>query len=765
MSGRRLHPWLVVFAVYTAVAVVFALQKAAVLSARDLPVPASAILLTFVGIYTWAALTPPILWVSRRHPLGTGRWRRSLTAHLLVLPAVIFVDIGSYVLLETYVFPSFEWGTPPPPFRDRALRLFAWGAIGDLLWYATVVAVAHALAYRDLAGAREVETRRIEGRLSRVRLQVLRMQLQPHFLFNALNAVSALLREEPESARRVLSRLRDLLLRSLESGRRKTVALAEELAVLEDYLEIQRARFPERIAVEWDVEPGVEAARVPPMLLQPLVENAVRHGIAKRVRGGRIEISARRRNGRLELRVRDDGAGLQAGAATLREGIGLTSTRVRLRDLYGSDHRFELEDAPESGLQVFMNLPFRPSPPARRVTGSTAAAPRQSPAGRLRFLPEPSLAWVGIFTGWAMLLIGQSLFILAPIGGELDGAWLGKMLYQTVLWSSFTVLIVKLCERAPLVRPLRRSLGTHLAANAAIFLAGALLFLGMDELTGWAVWQPPAPRSTGEKLLAVASSSFLDYVLRYWLVVGAAHALAYARLLEEDELRATELETRLAHTELQLQTVQLQPRFLVEALDSVSQASERSPVAAERLLARLSDLLRVVLENDERGAISLREELDLLEPYLTLQQARFPGQLRVQRSVEPETLRASLPGLVLQPLVDHAVRQALEGAETGSVEIRAGRRNGTLEIEVRGDGGTESPALAASAAQTLDTTRLKLGRVYGWDHRLRLESCPPGCLRMILEVPYVELAVPPEPVEPPLGIVRPRIGRSAAAGS
>jgi LytS/YehU family sensor histidine kinase len=190
------------------------------------------------------------------------------------------------------------------------------------------------------------------------RLEALRMQLNPHFLFNTLHAISALIHDQPDAADRMVARLSDLLRLSLDPSKPQEVPLSEELAFLEGYLEIEQTRFSERLQVTKVIEAGTETALVPFLLLQPLVENAIRHGIEPREERGCLAITARRQNGRLELRVRDDGPGLAKKDAK-PQGIGLSNTRSRLQHLYGEQFTFELKDLVEGGLEAFISLPFR----------------------------------------------------------------------------------------------------------------------------------------------------------------------------------------------------------------------------------------------------------------------------------------------------------------------------------------------------------------------------------------------------------------------
>ncbi len=220
-----------------------------------------------------------------------------------------------------------------------------------------MLGVYHAFASYMLYQERELEASRTKAQLTEARLHALKMQLHPHFLFNTLNSVSALLERHPADARRILAQLGDLLRASLRADARHVVTLENEIDFLGRYLDIERVRFGERLAVTMRIEPETRRAAVPSFLFQPLVENAIRHGIAPREDGGRMWISAERADGHLVIHVTDDGSGLSRRPP--REGVGLSNTRRRLGELYGSDQVLSLDPRPGGGTDVRVEIPFR----------------------------------------------------------------------------------------------------------------------------------------------------------------------------------------------------------------------------------------------------------------------------------------------------------------------------------------------------------------------------------------------------------------------
>jgi sensor histidine kinase YesM len=216
--------------------------------------------------------------------------------------------------------------------------------------------LSHGISYYQKYRERELRASQLEARLAQTQLQVLRMQLHPHFLFNTLNAISELIYKDPEAAERMIADLSDLLRLSLDTVGAQEVPLQQELEFLKKYLEIEQTRFHDRLQLQLEIAPDTLDARVPNMIFQPLVENAIRHGIAPYAAGGRIAIGARRVNGTLHLSVSDNGQGLPEN---LREGVGLANTKARLRHLYGNKHEFALHSTPGQGVTLELAIPFR----------------------------------------------------------------------------------------------------------------------------------------------------------------------------------------------------------------------------------------------------------------------------------------------------------------------------------------------------------------------------------------------------------------------
>jgi signal transduction histidine kinase len=335
----------------------------------------------------WALLTPPIFLLTAR--LDTEPRRTREIVLLTLIGIVIALALGWLGTELRHVLTPFG-GSSASSANARVPRVprsrpshggppIWFGVLNALVLYTGVVAAGLARAYsrryqlrREQAARREA---RLEAQLAEARLEALRRQLDPHFLFNTLNTVSALLERDPRGVRRVISRLSELLRHSFEGAAEPEVALRDELALLNRYVEIMQVRFQGRLTVETRVNDQVLDALVPSMMLQPLVENAIRHGVEKITGPGVIEIEGQLEDAVLVLRVRDNGAGVsEASGALPRRGVGIANTIARLEQLYGMAQSFSLARAPGGGSVAEIRIPFHARTGSAGATGSTHAS-------------------------------------------------------------------------------------------------------------------------------------------------------------------------------------------------------------------------------------------------------------------------------------------------------------------------------------------------------------------------------------------------------
>jgi two-component sensor histidine kinase len=312
----------------------------------------------FAWWWSWGLITPFILAFDRRLPFSGKQIARRILAHL---PAsILFTTIYRYVNdVAGAVFGIWPWSGL---HLSRVLAIWTWD---DTLWNWlvcwSIVGVLLAYRYYEYYRSSELHLARMEKSLTEARLNALRMQLDPHFLFNALNTISSQVERDPKLTRRMLEHLGDLLRRSIETKDRQEVSLAEEMEFLAPYLAIQKIRFGEKLKIEIQIEPEVQHASVPSLFLQPLVENAIRHGISHRAAGGTVIVTARKVKDRLEIHVQDDGVGLPSGwTLESSAGLGLSVTRERIVSLYpNKESGFTVRPRQNGGAEVEIVLPLR----------------------------------------------------------------------------------------------------------------------------------------------------------------------------------------------------------------------------------------------------------------------------------------------------------------------------------------------------------------------------------------------------------------------
>jgi len=348
MWERAWFRWLLVFLFWTALGLFFASQNGlSYLYQQGSVYWWPTIKIALSDWYVWALLTPVAVWLARRFPFTEGKRGRAVLVHLLagVLLTAVKIMIEGWVRSNILGFP----GRINPIAKFHLSYITYWGIVG----------VTQGMAYYRMYREREVAAAQLAAQLAQAQLQALQMQLHPHFLFNTLHAISALMHRDVDAAEKMLARLSDLLRLTLDSGAQQEVHLKDEMDFLHKYLEIEETRFQDRLTVRTDIAADTLDALVPNLILQPLVENAIRHGIAPRVQPGVVEIRAWQDGGSLRIEVCDDGPGLRPGNG--REGLGLANTRARLAALYGQRQQFELKPRAAGGVCAALSIPFRTS--------------------------------------------------------------------------------------------------------------------------------------------------------------------------------------------------------------------------------------------------------------------------------------------------------------------------------------------------------------------------------------------------------------------
>ena len=552
----------------------------------------------------WSAATLPIALWQRRLRASSRSVSQMIVLHL---PLLFLVILGDTYATRASVY-LFTGVSPLAP----AIATITYFADFDALSYLAVVLVTDALIVREAVRAQERRGARLESLLARARLEYLEAQLQPHFLFNALGAVSELAYEAPPTALRVLRQLA-LIFRGALTARSGEVTLGEELVAIEPYLDIQRLRFPDWLRIGYDVGGDTLDCLVPRFVLQPLVENAIRHGLTGRVAAGCIEISSRLAGDRLILRVADNGVGLRQVATRPGYRIGLTNVRERLATLYGPGEQLRLVDAPGGGAVAEVELPARrdtdrapraaelPDEALDRNPNETLDVP--VPAGepsRLARVARALAIWIACGLAWT----AQSYAYL-KIRNRLGQYTVFTLAVHDVaialLWAAITPLVMRVTSRFPLTA------GRKLPRATAYLVGMAIVAVGHQALVS-RTFTPRLP------LWSAANTNI--FVLNF-LVLAVLVALGHRRQLtewmRERALTAAALSSELQAARLRAARLQEIPPVVLEALNRVIEAVSARPAPpprrTEQLLARLGDYLRVAIEcSDDEGITPSREQ-------------------------------------------------------------------------------------------------------------------------------------------------------------
>ncbi len=312
----------------------------------------------FCSWLPWALATAPISALARRHPITRGTTAATAAAHLATFIGVSLGAAAWSAVLEVAFNP---WGhSEPNSFIDVWRNMLLNQVLTYLIVYALILTVTFVVESRQRIARQQTETALLNEQLSRAQLAALRRQMEPHFMFNTLNSIAGLVRDNRnDAAVSMIVGLSEFLRRASESSHRSQVTLAEEVEYLQRYLDIQKARFGERLQVSVDIPAELLPLPVPNLLLQPLVENAIKHGVATRVAGGSIRVTGARRNDRLCLSICNDGPGLPADWQATKTGIGIGNLRTRLQILHGGESELQLHNIDTGGVEVLVTLPIR----------------------------------------------------------------------------------------------------------------------------------------------------------------------------------------------------------------------------------------------------------------------------------------------------------------------------------------------------------------------------------------------------------------------
>jgi two-component system LytT family sensor kinase len=592
--------------------------------------------------WLWAVLTPAIgkwnRWLGQRVPNAVLRVALHLPTLALVALARAFV---LRTLTETF------GGTLTVPFSVTLLYFLDLTVIG----YVAAVWASYAMDARRRLLDQQRRTHALESQLSEARLQYLEMQIRPHFLFNALSSVSELGHESPQSAARMLRNIASLLTSAAERSAGTPVTLAAELEAITPYIEIQRIRFSDWLMIDLRVEPEARHALVPPFILQPLIENAVHHGLVRRTDMGRITIAASVRDGRLVLRVSDNGEGLRSSAYRESRGLGLRNVRSRLLALYGDSAALDLRDESGGGTAACLDLPFRDTANAPEPDGGEVPAPPAPgiiTAPALRWLQaRPVAAAIIVWSIVGLLRIQHSIAYMLfrdRMTAEALQSAIRFDLTGAAVWLVVTPLVVWLARALPLRGPLVSvRFFVHTVCAFAVALGQTALSLML--LTG---------RVDGVFSQADAQVYAFN-VAAYAIIVALVHLRQVQHWMSERELAASRLRLELQEARFQKVMLDLRPRVLIETLHHLEQLVQRDPVRAEQILAEMGDFLRQTLDSVYEPELTVRQECDRLRAYARVLSAASAPNFQLRLVVPLSLMDEVVPNGVLRAAIDSVV--------------------------------------------------------------------------------------------------------------
>lgn len=708
----------------------------------------------------------PLVWmpvereITIRWPFAAPFRARALGVHAIALVVLTALDV-----VYRPLFVRFS-PLPVPPVTHPD-----WTIPGDALVYVLIAAMFELARitrrYRALEvgraalGVRVAEARR---RRTEAELRALKAELNPHFLGNALASVIALLETDVRAADRALAKIGELLGRL---GRRSAheITMQEELEGLEPVLEYERLRLSGRLVVERELGDETADALVPDMILHPLVENAVKYGLAPRG-GGTLRIAAHRAGAHgemLVISVRDRGS-REIPAGTTQShgtGIGLSNVRSRLAELYGGNARLELEADEPHGMVARLTIPWRdetspaaelPPDPDADPGASVVASPR---TGTWPQIVRRTLSIAGsvariaaVVVAWALLAryIANVDFALAiergfrpdGIGNGLDAAW------TSALRVALCLTAIELTRRLSGRRSSTSLVRLHFAVASGFGVLGIL-----EKVTIITIRAPERMHAMPwSHLFANMVNEVKANLIMYLAVVGLTLALPALWRLRWSHASRLRLHQRLeeerqrrAAAELRALEAELNPHFVGNALSVVSSLIQTDRAAAVRVLEELGTLLRAALSRAATHEVTLREELATLKSFLAVEHARLGRRLDIHWQVDERALDGQVPHMILQPLVENAVKHGLAPrGKAGRIDVEARRGERELELVVRDDGvglgrGRE-PDAEGRTGVGLANTRARLSELYGPVARLELSSGDMGGTVARVRIPW-----------------------------
>lgn len=684
LEMRRANRWILLFAGWSIFGAVQSLMST-VLEKGSADKLLSLFAFYLPLAWLWVVLTPVVGWWAAAVRGRTSSVVLRIIAHLpFLIAASILISIVRRIL-------SAALGTPPEvPFGVTVLYF----ADLNIASYIAALWASHVMDAQDALAERTARAHALESQLVSAQMEYLQLQLRPHFLFNALSSVAELGHEAPAVAARVLRNVIALLESALARHGPKLVSLGDELTTLEHYVGIERLRFADWLTIDEEVDDAARDALVPPFVLQPLVENSIRHGLVDRTAPGRITIRASVAVNRLTISIIDNGVGLNRNSTSSSRGVGLRNVRERLDALYGSDASLTLRELDQQGTVAELQLPMKFAQPdgidahqdATESSDKSAASGAQRPI--LSWVrAHPVLTVIAVWAGIAALRIQHSYVYLIYRHRLTPARFRDALNYDStgaLIWLLLTPLVFALARAIPLRR---RLIGLRILAHAffAVVLAMFQLAATMFLLRSWDI-----PLISGP-----SSQLYAWSVAVYAFLLIASQLRELEQWIQDRDAQAFRLRREIDEATFQKSILELRPNVLIDALRHLERTIAIDPAKAEKSLADIGDFLRRTLDAMYHREVSLETECANVLAYCeVLGIATYPD-LSVDVSLPTGLSRRMIPNGVIRSTLDAALQRAEQPA-TASVQVSDAKDGVRLTVTIEAGGNVKTVQVVES---------------------------------------------------------------------
>jgi LytS/YehU family sensor histidine kinase len=729
ISKTRRGEWIIVISVATLIALIFFGQGYISQDGKEKYRWEESLLWTFTSWYLWAALFPVILRLARRFRYDAKTWRRSISIHLVAGLIIASLHAFTQILLVHWL---------PHPERTFAEtwkmsgQYFHWYVFWRFTIYHAILAVCYALDYYRSARQNELNSIQVEDRIFRAETQALKMQLDPGFMFRILRSLSTLMHNDLRSADRLIARLGDYLRMTLDNAQHREIPLNKELDFVKCTMEIEKLHDRTAPSIQYQISPVCLDWLVPNRIVQTPIEAMLKRNRVQAENSDVILVEAEHTETSLIIRITD-----LLPLANLEE---VDSVRSAIEAFNRANHR-NIESSVEEkngSITVFLKIDVTEENVVLNL--KETAAPSQKYVIEFQDPPvNPVRRWgtiVAAFTAVATYFCLMNATHYAMRNEPVPWAMLLFDSTTWYMWALMTPFILNIVQKYPLRRGVLLKNGImHVLTNLTVYFYTTLGF----ALLHWIILLEKG--KFWETILTVfVKTQFSMDILVYWTIVAIASASRYRRHYICSEIRASKLNSQLALAQLQALKMQLHPHFLFNTLNSLSELMQEDIRAAEKMLTHLEHFLRLTVNNSEAQEVPFEQELEFLKCYLAIEHVRFQDRLSIHMDIEPQALPIAVPNLLLQPIVENAIRHGIAPRTTaGKIEICAKRNNGVLQVQVHDNG----PGLTDDQRKTapmkkglgLSNTRERLLQLYGKGHRFQLENAPEGGLLVTVEIP------------------------------